>query len=251
MRRGFSLVEVLVVVAIVGVLIAILVPVLAGARSAAKDTRRLAWASQLGQATNAYTNDFDGLYPYLGTPRSSKGPIIYRGDVLSTMPFRHRYFWMNAIRDGYLSVDAREVPGVITDPPENGSFGGVPEDVLVSGWTLTNTTCAAVAFWRQGAPIDEDLLVPMGAHQLVHPSSKVILARAIDGIAAGIYAIAPDEDLEDPDAARQLVLGDGSARVYDAQEIAGEFVVDRPTEWGAIALPMEATVDGIAGIDLR
>lgn len=250
MRRGLSLIEILVAIAIVGVLIAILVPVLAGARSVAKDTRRLAWAGQLGQATNAYTNDFDGLYPYLGTPRSSTGPITYREDVLSTKPFRHRYFWMNAIRDSHLSVDAREVPGVITDPPENGIFGNVPDDVLVSGWTLSNTTCAVVAFWRPGASIDEGQLVPMGAHQLVFPSGKVILSRAVDGIASGIYAIAPDEELEDPDAARQLVLGDGSARVYDRDEVTGNFVEDRPTQWGALALPMEATVDGIAGIDI-
>ena len=61
MRRGFTLVEVLVVVGLVGGLMGILLPAMAGARDAARSAVCLSNVRQLGVAWMAYAGDYGGL----------------------------------------------------------------------------------------------------------------------------------------------------------------------------------------------
>lgn len=67
-RRGFTLVELLVVVAIVGVLAAILFPVLAQARESARKSGCAANLRQIGLAFTAYLQDYDECFPNTGDP---------------------------------------------------------------------------------------------------------------------------------------------------------------------------------------
>lgn len=248
-RSGFTIVEVLAVVAIIAVLLAILVPVLARSRDSAQHTARLSWGRQLGQATAMYTSDFDGFYPYLGVPRSSDGPVSYEGVHLSQKPFYNRYFWINPIADGYLADASSPLPWTISGGPPRGIFSHVPEGVLISGWSLSATTCATVEFWRTETVPQEGMLRGMGVHQVVFPAQKVILMRGIDPIAESVCVLSREGRGVDQDAADELVLADGSARTYIERELTGSVAEGRPSQWGAIPMPMHATVDGVAGRD--
>ena len=62
--RGFTLVELLVVLGLIGVLIAILMVALSGARENARATKCASNLKQIGVATSAYAADNEDLLPY-------------------------------------------------------------------------------------------------------------------------------------------------------------------------------------------
>ena len=61
---GFTLVELLVVLAIITILAALLLPALAGARARAKAITCLNNIRQLGLASQVYTDEFNDRLPY-------------------------------------------------------------------------------------------------------------------------------------------------------------------------------------------
>ncbi len=63
-RKGFTLVELLVVIGIIALLISVLLPALNKAREAANTTKCLANLRQCGMALNMYVNEYKGWFPY-------------------------------------------------------------------------------------------------------------------------------------------------------------------------------------------
>ncbi|MGD1915180.1 MAG: type II secretion system protein [Phycisphaerales bacterium] len=71
MRRGFTLIEVLVVIAIIAVLLGVLLPVLAGARDAGRSAVCLSNLRQAHLICSQYADTYDGFGPAIGQPYGS------------------------------------------------------------------------------------------------------------------------------------------------------------------------------------
>ena len=92
-RRGFTIIELLVVVGIIALLLALLLPALSRARSASMRTKCASNMRQLGQAMQLYANDNRGFIPRDNSPwRPDRrpywmvvlGPYIEQRDDWST-----------------------------------------------------------------------------------------------------------------------------------------------------------------------
>jgi prepilin-type N-terminal cleavage/methylation domain-containing protein/prepilin-type processing-associated H-X9-DG protein len=76
-RAGFTLIEMLVVIAIIAVLAAILFPVFARARAKARSTRCIANLKQIGNAYMMYSDDYDERSPWAIDCADQNAPEIW------------------------------------------------------------------------------------------------------------------------------------------------------------------------------
>jgi prepilin-type N-terminal cleavage/methylation domain-containing protein/prepilin-type processing-associated H-X9-DG protein len=90
-RSGFTLIEILVVLAVIGILVATLFPVFARARENARRGTCQSNLKQIGLATQMYAQDYDGYYvPYatlIPYPLPPATPTTSRGDAWENLIF--------------------------------------------------------------------------------------------------------------------------------------------------------------------
>ena len=92
--NGFTLVELLTVIAIIAVLAALLFPVFAAARGKAREITCVSNLRQIGLAFKMYAQDYDELYPWAVDPTDKYTPVIWGGfpefqAQIPFMPFVH------------------------------------------------------------------------------------------------------------------------------------------------------------------
>jgi prepilin-type N-terminal cleavage/methylation domain-containing protein/prepilin-type processing-associated H-X9-DG protein len=132
-RTGFTLGELLVVVALLTVLAGVLLPVFAQAREVARRTRCLSNLKQLALAHHLYVEDHDDTLPCWVMPGPGS-PVV----------------WVEFLQPYYGS--AQLLDEGLTDPKEQGQFEWVADYVLCS-WGPGGSGTLQEPYWRwPGAP---------------------------------------------------------------------------------------------------
>ena len=132
---GFTLIELMVVIAIIAILAAILFPVLARARAKAAQTSCLSNVRQISLAMLMYANDYDNRFPLVRG--SASGPIFLSSWIDTIQPYTNNLQIFICPHSSGTSVDWRTNNDLLKNygyPPASGAFvrGTPPVHRLIS-----------------------------------------------------------------------------------------------------------------------
>ncbi len=210
-RLGFTLIELLVVISIIAVVISILLPALKKSRESAKDMMCKSNLRSIGQATMAYTVDFDDYMPmnsrssiwffYFLKSHSHSGSAINLG-----MLYPHRYI---------------SEPTVFYCPLQRAEYWTYKPDVfwkdIDASAGLTGNTPGGYGYWLR-SDLDAVKEMPYGNDYVTRLSAFGRHAYAADLTYAG-----EDTWAHSSGSTRQanVLSTDGSVRMYidDEQQV--------------------------------
>lgn len=260
-RRGFTLIEILVVIAIIAILIALALPALASARTMARQTQAISNIRQVGSSFEMYSGTYK-TYPFI-----RKGFSAVQGDMpmptppgLFTIPWwpkgsvvatnsewRLSFMWpglMAAIAPWEENYKIWVSPGrtAILPEPESGDMRIDPESMV--SILYSNSFIGAPKLWStegQGGT-EEAMIRAVQPADVVLPSSKAML---YDADIAYIRKTPPQRDGH-YDHPTPIQFADGHADVKNPLEAAETFAnplnaLDRTA--------LHNTKDGVRGRD--
>lgn len=243
--RGFTVLELVLLVAMVAVLMALLAPQLSGARDRARMVATEALLRQHAQVMKGYSTDYRGYFPYMVNANVSL--TVLRSEIAGAR-VACRYFdaftrWHVALADAYYNG---QIGASLFLEPARGALGDGP--VLNTGFIYPCVFLAAPEYWdptTRTAGIGQ--LGAVRDAQVLYPADKALISTDTHSWAGG--------PLRRMDTAAAFV--DGHAEVRKADELLDGYSERfNPERWGghttgsAIgSTPLIHTVRGVRGRD--
>jgi prepilin-type N-terminal cleavage/methylation domain-containing protein len=247
--RGFTLVEVLVVVVIIGVLLSITIPAIGFARQSARMSQNLVAVRQATTAMTNYTSMNKGqfVYPHVG----SRDLIRWFDPATGSEGFE-RYFDLSGF---WAIVLARA--GILGSDREEWTRGYA----IVGNQALSNKpgqtfSCSLLAhsdYWNESTRLgDASQFVPPTIDIVAHPNKKIMFFNGADHqrvFGEGIISS------RHPKVSPPVAFVDGSARQVPSQRIQ-QGMLSGDGYWPLSTHPMEFypglhTINGARGMDVR
>lgn len=184
MRKGFTVVELLVTIGVIGVVVAILLPPLSWIRRAAWRTECAANVRTCLQAMAMYNVDFDDAFPMFA--RASYDDAFTNGGT-SLGYYYQSLHWPMVLRQYVTDRPLERSQLCSRSPTRSDAFAGEgsyveylaqypAEYVQPSEYRLSYTLFTDPAIWRPGGDVrDETLFRAVRASELVYPSQKGVL----------------------------------------------------------------------------
>lgn len=237
-RSGFTLVEMIVVIAIVALLVALVAPTLGGAREAARRTASLAKLRSHVANFAAYANDYKEWLPYYADPAFVFTILrdVDSGSVLKVRYFETAFYWNYCLAKGYYG-------GQLHHPSfrASGTAWGDGCDYWYSA-----SLRADPRFWNESTRTGPEQWRRVLLSEVVFPGSKAVLSRP--------YFFVTKRPPENMDFSAELGLLDGSAAWFAEQEqLVGYWKGegDYPGSFFVREMAGMHTIDGARGRDVR
>lgn len=169
-RAGFTLVELILVIALIGVLAGLLLPTLGRARAVAQDTVSLSNLRSHAQNLAAYAGDWNDYVPAITHPRATLSVIRGGGEVHTAPYFHAAYLWNVALCDAYYEGQARHASF------EHPGFKIV--DATWNSYLLTASYMADTGYWAAETRLsDASQLGHSRLSRTLFASQKVLLTE--------------------------------------------------------------------------
>jgi len=243
---GFTVIELLAVIAIVAVLLAIMLPALLGARESARLNVHRSNMRECLNTVSMYADSFGSHFPFMGVVGQPELGVEEFNDLEppgSGVSFNAGYFsahsfhWPTVVARAGFDIEHIAQP----DPDRRARLReryGNPE-ILGSAYQLTHAAVAAPSYWLPGPVPDPTpgIFRPMQTHQVRYPSAKGLLLA----VNLGLF------DQTDNEQADWIMVGMGDNSVSKRQNPGEDDIGDRP--YASLPFAVLTTESGLEGRD--
>lgn len=241
-RRGFTLIEILLVCAIIAIVVSLIMPSLASMRARAQNLKSMANLRAHTTTMAVYTVDSSDYFPYLTDPRATLTVLRGGGETVAVPYFMLFTTWNVGLADEYYGGNARHDSMILP-------WGATPWPYIL--YFYGDVFISSPDYWRyETRKVDGSQLVPTRATDVLFPSMKGLMYEM------GWHGnLTPSRDPGRSNVRFSLV--DGSVREYRDSDLNPTFVFgsqppgqNPPTGW-SYGLPVMATIDGVRGRDVK
>ena len=239
---GFTVVELVLVIALVAVLVSLTLPTLAGVRSRARETVSLSNLRSHGSAFAMYASDWDDVWPYITDPDATSNSFLIPGEgVVSISYFGVYAYWTLGLYADYYGGDwsspTFNVPGSETQGP-------------ISSYWYGSVFLTRPDYWRTLTRRDDrSQWSPTRVDEVLYPSDKGLL---LEQTSRPVAFFNPNAGAN---AYRRIGLVDASATSISESQLRqpianGTGITPGAPNGGLVrGMPVLHTVDGVRGRD--